>query len=54
MGSWKIALFGIVVAMGGCSFASNNLLPSLTGEEPASKPNTTTAAAPAPTSRALK
>ncbi len=37
MASWKFALFGLVVAVGGCSFASDNLLPTLTGEEPSGK-----------------
>jgi hypothetical protein len=37
MGSWKFALFGLVVAVAGCSFANDNLLPTLTGEEPSGK-----------------
>jgi len=37
MAQWKIALVGVVLLLGGCSFASENLLPTLTGEEPSGK-----------------
>jgi hypothetical protein len=51
MASWKFALFGLVVAVGGCSFAGDNLLPTLTGEEPAKKPTGVNTAATADTTQ---
>jgi hypothetical protein len=54
MAVWKSALLGAMLLLGGCSFTRDSLLPTLTGEEPAGKPTTQTAAtqaaqpAPAP------
>lgn len=54
MALWKNALVGAVLLLGGCSFTTDSLLPTLTGEEPSgkSKPaaDSAQAAAPAPVS----
>ncbi|HLI11964.1 MAG TPA: hypothetical protein VKY65_10230 [Alphaproteobacteria bacterium] len=44
MALWKTALVGAVLLVGGCSFATDSLLPTLTGEEPSGKPKEQTAA----------
>jgi hypothetical protein len=38
MALWKTALVGAILLLGGCSFTSESLLPTLTGEEPSGKP----------------
>lgn len=51
MALWKTAVLGTVILLGGCSFTSRSLLPSLTGENPSGKdeqPAASAAAAPAP------
>ena len=45
MAQWKTALVGAGLLLGGCSFASQNLLPTLTGEEPSGKAKAQTASA---------
>ncbi len=45
MAQWKTALVGVGLLLGGCSFASQNLLPTLTGEEPSGKAKAQTASA---------
>lgn len=47
---WKSALAGAVLLLGGCSFASESLLPTLTGEEPSGKPKASATAAAQPVS----
>ncbi|MGO8867761.1 MAG: hypothetical protein ACLQME_14790 [Alphaproteobacteria bacterium] len=47
MAQWKTALVGVVLLLGGCSFASENLLPTLTGEEPSGKAKAQETTAPA-------
>ncbi len=47
MAQWKMALVGVGVLLGGCSFASDSLLPTLTGEEPSGKAKTEASAQPA-------
>lgn len=37
MALWKAALVGVVILLGGCSFARNSLLPTLTGEKPSAQ-----------------
>ena len=46
MAQWKTALVGVVLLLGGCSFASENLLPTLTGEEPSGKAKAQQTSAP--------
>ena len=45
MAQWKTALLGAGLLLGGCSWAGQNLLPTLTGEPPSGKASTQSAAA---------